>query len=105
MAVTSFTIEGVTLAYFSGEDQTRHIVVEPDKNVEKADAGPANAVRMSPERLETYIAKQLDFPNQAEFDAIYKRLDELRQQGLRPAADEPDIVRKNVKLRVTVEVL
>ena len=97
MAVKSFTIEGLTLAYFSGEDQTRHILVEPPADAETPD--------MPAERLESFVARQLDFPNQAEFNAVYKRLEELRQQGLRPAEGEPDIERKDMKLRITVEVL
>lgn len=97
MAVKSFTIEGLTLAYFSGEDQTRHVLVEPPADSETPD--------MPAERLESFIARQLDFPNEAEFEAVYKRLDELRQRGLRPAEGEPDITRQDTKLRITVEVL
>lgn len=103
MAVKSFVIEGgVKLAYFSAEDQSRHVLVETADPT--ATQGP-DTLGSEPMRLETYIAKQLDFPNQAEFDAVYKRLDELRRQGLRPAANEPDITREDMKLRITVEVL
>jgi len=108
MAVKSFVIEGgITLAYFSGEDQTRHVLVQTaddDAAVVTAD-GSVPQELMTQERLESYIARQLDFPNQTEFDAVYKRLADLRAQGLRPAADEPDITRDNMKLRITVEVL
>jgi len=102
MAVKSIVIEGgVTLAYFSAEDQSRRVLVQlasPPQHLNAPDDS-------DPVRLETYIAQQLDFPNQAEYDAVYKRLEELRQQGLRPAADEPDIIREGQKIRITIEVL
>jgi len=107
MAVKSFVIEGgVKLAYFSGEDQSRRVLVETAESAADATVqGPDTAGGPEPVCLETYIAQQLTFPNQAEFDAVYKRLEELRTQGLRPAADESDITREGMNLRITVEVL
>jgi hypothetical protein len=105
MTVKSFVIEGgVSLAYFSAEEQSRHVLVETADSA-AAGQGPDTVGGPEPVRLETYIAQQLDFPNQTEFDAVYKRLADLRTQGLRPAADEPDITREDMKLRITVEVL
>lgn len=96
------TIEGeVTLAYLIGERDDRQVLVR-DENAPTD--GPAT-VPVSQRRLEALICEMLGFPNEAEFDAMYKKLDELRQKQLRPAEGTPDGTREGVKLRVTVEVL
>jgi len=98
----AIVIEGeMTLAYFTGERDSKHILIR-DENANTD--GPA-AVPVSERRLEAYIADQLGFPNDVEFDEMFKRLDTLRQKGLRPAEGQPDGKRENVRLRVTVEVL
>jgi len=105
MAMKSFVIEGgVSLAYFSGEEQSRRVVVETSDSA-AVTQGPGTPGGPERVRLETYIAQQLEFPNQAEFDVVYKQLNQLRTQGLRPAGGEPDITREDMKLRITVEVL
>jgi len=99
---TQFVIEGeMTLAYFSGERDSKHILIR-DENA--ATDGP-EAVAISERRLESYIADQLNFPDDAEFDGMFKKMDELRKKGLRPAEGQPDGKREGVRLRVTVEVL
>ncbi len=97
-----FVLEGeMTLAYFTGENDSKHILIQ-DKNA--ASDGPETVAR-SQRRLESKIADELDFPNEAEFDAMFAKLDKLRQKGLRPVEGVPDGVREGVKLRITVEVL
>ena len=102
---TQFTVEGeVDLAYFTGERDSRHVILQPNES----DAPKAVVVggdSPAGERLETRIANALNFPDDGEFDDMFKRLDDLRQKGLQPAEGVPDCVRKDVKLRITVEVL
>ena len=100
---TQFTVEGeVDLAYFTGERDSRHVIIRPDESDDRPVAvGDSSAG----ERLETRIANALNFPNDAEFDAMFKRLEELREKGLQPADGKPDMIREGVKLRITVEVL
>lgn len=61
-------------------------------------------VSIDDERLVDIISRQLEFPNDEEWNTMYERLDSLREQGLMPAMDEPDIERSGIQLRVTVEV-
>ena len=87
---TKFVIEGdVTLAYFTGHREPRQVLLEPPRDC----------------RLEGKIAEELGFPNESEFDAMFAKLEELREQGLRPAKGQPDMLREGTKLRITVEVL
>jgi hypothetical protein len=96
-------LEGdVTLAYKSSECHGKHVLVQEDQG---QDAPGGALVGRDPLHLEEFIARQLDFPNDAEFDGMIARLNELRSKGLQPADDVPDIVREGVKLRITVEVL
>lgn len=96
-------LEGdVTLAYKSSECHGKHVLVQEDQG---QDAPGGAMVGRDPVHLEEFIARQLEFPNDAEFDGMIARLDDLRSQGLQPADDVPDIVREGVKLRITVEVL
>jgi len=101
-------LEGdVTLAYFADEDNSKHILLKPEPT---RDGPVANAVANadSPEggeRLEAKIANELHFPDDAEFDAIFQKLDEMQQNGMRPAKDTPTWTREGVRLRITVEVL
>jgi hypothetical protein len=100
---TQFTLEGeMRLAYFSGENDSRHILI--DDNGGHDDGNPAT-VPTNERRLESYICEKLGFPNDAEYDEMFKKLDELRKQGLRPVEGVPDGVRENVRLRISVEVL
>ena len=62
-------------------------------------------VSASERRLESYIADNLGFPDDAEFDLMFQGLNELRKKGLRPAEGMPDFVREGTRLRITVEVL
>ena len=105
MAMKSFVVEGdVTLAYFVGGEMSRHVLLETPETLAQVQ-GPATSNRPEPVRLETYIAQQLGFPNQEEFDAVYKLIDDLRQKGLQLAPDEPACARETMKMRITVEVL
>ena len=99
---TSFTLEGeMTLAYFTGERDSKHVLLR-DKDA--VTDGP-EAVAVSERRLEAHIADALGFPSDTEFDEMFKNLDKLRKKGLRPAEGQPDGVREGVRLRITVEVL
>jgi len=95
-------VEGdVTLAYLIGERDDRQVLLQDKGAVTN---GP-ETVPSSQRRLEALICEMLKFPDESEFDAMYKKLDDLRQKGLRPAEGQPDGKRENVRLRITVEVL
>lgn len=95
-------IEGVvTLAYFSGERDSKQVLIRD----ENAPTDGPGVEPTSQRRLESFICDMLKFPSDSEFDAMFKRLDALRQKGLRPSEGTPDGVRENVKMRVTIEVL
>ena len=97
-----FVLEGaVTLAYFSGERDSKHVLIE---DTDSASDGP-ETISISQRRLENKIANELNFPNDKEFDDMFAKLDKLRKKGLRPVEGVPDGERKDVKLRITVEVL
>ena len=97
-----FVLEGaMTLAYFSGERDSKQVLIEDE---DSASDGPAT-ISTSQRRLENKIADELGFPSEAEFDAMFARLDKLRKKGLRPVEGVADGERKGVKLRITVEVL
>lgn len=97
---TKFVIEGVvTLAYFTGHRDPRQVLLTtpPVNGAVSVDGGS--------ERLEGKIAEELGFPNESEFDMMFQKLEELREQGLRPDKGQPDMVREGTKLRITVEIL
>jgi hypothetical protein len=102
---TKFVIEGdMALAFFSGECDSSHVLLK-----DNADGGPgevpiASGSSDEGERLETKIARELGFPNDSEFNEIFRKLDDLREKGMRPIEGVPDGTR-DVKLRITVEVL
>ena len=97
-----FVLEGkMALAYFIGERDSKHVLIE-DKDA--ASDGP-ETVSTSQRRLESKIADELGFPNDAEFDEMHQKLSKLRKKGLQPAEGMPDSIREGVKLRITVEVL
>jgi len=56
------------------------------------------------ETLSNYIARQLGFPNEIEFDAMLQKL-RAQQVGGVYNAEECDATREGVRLLVTVEVL
>jgi len=95
-------LEGeVKLAYFSNERDSKHILL-CDENAPTN--GPATAP-VSERRLESFIADQLGFPNDAEFDEMFRHIDEMRKKGLRPAEGVPDYEREGVRVRISIEVL
>ena len=97
---TKFVVEGdVTLAFFSGEADSKHVLLRVE------DDSPGGEVAGgSGRRLESKIAEELDFPNDTEFNEIFRKLDDLREKGLRPIEGVPDGTRE-ARLRITVEVL
>jgi hypothetical protein len=104
---TSFTVEGpMTLAYFSDELHSKRVLINPQDEEDKSHlvSEVPSCDCTEGESLETKIAREIGFPNDAEFDEFYRKMDELRQQGLRTEEGVPDVTRP-VKLRITVEVL
>ncbi|MHC4297945.1 MAG: hypothetical protein ACYS7Y_11630 [Planctomycetota bacterium] len=98
-----FVVEGdVSLAYFAEESDSRHVLLKP----EKSNASEGALVDSSQGvRLEAKIANELNFPTDAEFDQLYRQLDDMRERGVRPADGVPNVTRDGVRLRITVEVL
>lgn len=95
---TQFVVEGdFTLAYFADDANSRHVLLEDDPS--------SDGLGNHQQSLEMKIADELGFPNEEEFNEIFRKIDELREKGLRPAIGEPDGVREGVKLRITIEVL
>lgn len=93
-----FTLEGeASLDYFAGESfgRDRHVRIKTDSDSD-VDSG---------ERIEHVIAQALDFPNDEEFDVMFRRNEQLREQGLQTEEGQPDIVRTGVRLRVSVEIV
>jgi hypothetical protein len=64
-----------------------------------------SSVTINGKRVETIIAEALGFPSSDEFDAMINRLSSLRQQGLMPVEDEPDITREGLRLSIEVKVI
>lgn len=83
--------------------EMKEFTVEGDVTLGRFDEG--TRISIDGERIEDLIARQLDFPNDEEWDAMSNRLMELRDKGLAPAEGEPDIVREGVRLRIEIEVL
>ena len=99
---TKFVVEGtVTLAFISSESDARHVFIENKEASGSILGGVLGSDRV---RLESRIAEELDFPNEAEFDVIFRKITELQEKKLRPIEGEPDGTRE-VNLRITVEVL
>lgn len=98
----AITLEGeVKLAYFTSEHDSKRILLQ-DENAPTN--GPAT-VPASERRLESFICDQLGFPNDGEYDEMFRHLEDLRKRQLRPAEGVPDFEREGVRLRITVEVL
>ena len=94
---TQFTIEGsMTLAYYADQRHSKRILI--------ANEGEEDSAFDVNESLETKIANSLNFPDDAEFDEVFRKMEELRKQGLRTEEGVPDGTRE-VQLRITVEVL
>lgn len=113
--LSKFTVEGdLTLGYFTdapgGLDRRAVITTDADRDAAAAEAsgdfptsvGVSDIIGTHVEQL---IARNFDFPNDAEFTAFHRRLNDLREQGLRPDGNKPDITREGVRLKITVEVL
>jgi len=99
---TQFTIEGpMTLAYSSDDLYPRRVLIHPEEEEGSSDAPVCGDCAKS---LESKIAKEIGFPNDAEFDEIFRKNGELRKQGLRTEEGVPDGTRE-VQLRITVEIL
>jgi hypothetical protein len=98
---TSFTIEGpMTLAYFASEVHAKRILIteEEESLLDNATVGNRQ------ESLESKIAEEIGFPDDQEFDEVFMRMEQLRNQGLRTEDGVPDGTRA-INLRITVEVL
>ncbi len=96
-------VEGaVTLAYFADQMHSKSVLINTETTGDGlVDSSPGCCPQ---ESLGTRIADEIGFPNDAEFDEFYRKMDELRQKGLRTEEGVPDVTRE-VQLRITVEVL
>lgn len=103
-STTSFTIEGpMSLAYFSSERYSKLVLIK-HKEDDVSPAGEPPITDSQSGSLGAKIADEIGFPNDAEFDELYRKFEELRKQGLRTEEGVPDVTR-DVQLRITVEVL
>jgi hypothetical protein len=83
--VTEIEFEGeLTLGYFSDSDTPR-------------------CARLDGEKIGNLIANTLNFPSEEEFDAMFQRLEQMRQQGVRPAEGEPDVMREAGRYKISIE--
>ena len=103
---TKFTLEGsMTLAYYADGPHNKRVLVDtPEEDVPGDVGGEVVVCGCIQESLESKIAHELNFPNEGEFEEVFRKLDELRSQGLRTEEGTPDGTRE-VQLRITVEVL
>ena len=100
---TKFTVEGpMTLAYFASERYSKRVFLKSDRG--DADDCVVAGAQDCGESLEAKINEEIGFPTDTEFEAVFKKMDELRAQGLRTEDGVPDATRE-VQLRITVEVL
>ena len=97
--MTKLVVEGdVTLAYFADQVDSKRVLIDTKTT-------DGDLVDSSPqESLGTRIANEIGFPDDAEFNELYHKMDELRQQGLRTEEGVPDVTRQ-AKMRITIEVL
>lgn len=110
MAFQKFVLEGdATLGFFAREMDDRSVRMVPpsfEGGVNAPSLASIAGTESDPgHRLETIITRALDFPSEAEFDAMFEQTNALREQGLQTVEGKPDITRENVRLRITVEVL
>jgi hypothetical protein len=96
----------MTLAFFSDQRHSKRVLIDPkeDENRSHREAEVPVCGCEVGENLESKIANVIGFPNVAEFDEFYRKIDELRQQGLRTEEGVP-VVTRPTKLRITVEIL
>ena len=98
---SSFVFEGnVTLEYSAGDSNREITLTEPPAPGAAVDS----AQPVESESLENYVARNLGFPSNAEFDTMLQKIRDQRQSG-GYVCGETDATRENVKLRITVEVL
>jgi hypothetical protein len=95
----------MTLAFFSDQRHSKRVLINPEDEEDNSHLAEVPVCGCTEgENLETKISNEIGFPNDAEFDAFYRKMDELRQQGLRTEEGVPDVTRQT-NLRITVEVL
>jgi len=100
---TSFTFEGpMTLAYYANEWHSKRVLINTKE--EGMEDGDVLMTEENFENLESKIVNEIGFPNYAEFNEVFRKLDQLRERGLRTKEGVPDRTRE-VQLRITVEVL
>jgi len=87
---------------FEGDVRVEYSAGDTDRKILVADSSTPDTV--PGESLSNYIARQLGFPSDAEFDAMLRKLRE-QQAASTYNAEERDAVRTGVQLRITIEVL
>jgi hypothetical protein len=92
----------VKLEYSAGDTDREIIITEPPT----PETMTADVVTggYQPEALANYIARQLGFPSNAEFDEMLQKIRAQQASGTYNC-EERDATREGVRLRVTVEVL
>ena len=83
--IRELEVEGdMTLGYFSDRDGPR-------------------CVKLDDQPVAELVGQMLDFPSSEEFDAMFDRLNEMREAGVRPADGEPDVKREVGRYRIKIE--
>lgn len=84
--------------------EMKKFTIEGDASLGYSTEG-GRCIRIDDEKLAEIIGQKFEFPNDDEWEAMYQRLEGLREQGLMPADGEPDVERTGMRLRITVEII
>lgn len=83
--INEIEFEGeLTLDYFSEADDSRRL-------------------RLDGKSMDTIVAEMLDFPTNEEFDEIFGKLGQMREQGMQPDGSEPDLTRSAGRYKIKIE--
>lgn len=63
----------------------------------------ARCLRLDGVKVSQLIAEALVFPSEEEFDAMFRKLEQMREQGVRPLEGEPDVVREAGRYKISIE--
>lgn len=92
----------VTLEYSAGDTDREILITEPA--TPETVTGDTVTGGYQPESLANYIARQLGFPSEVEFDGMLQKLRAQQAAGTYNC-EERDATREGVRLRVTIDVL
>lgn len=60
-------------------------------------------LRLDGVKVSELISQALDFPNEEEFDVMFRRLEQMRENGVRPLEGEPDVMREAGRYKISIE--